>query len=264
MSVVANTTIERSHEGPVRPADLDRAVEKVRHVAERAREPIHHIEVRVKLGSNPTHDRPAVAEATIDVNGRPVRAHTAAPTVPEAVDALIDRLRSRLDRFEDRLHQLHLRDRNAVSEPGEWHHGDIPPARLPWVDLPFDEREVRRTKTFAMTPMSVEEAAFDLDLLDHSFYLFVDEATASDAVISVDEDGSLAIQRSAAVPSPVDPGVVALRHIEVAPSTLTEAEAKEFLDVSGDRFVFFVSARSGRGTVLYRRNDGHYGLISPR
>ena len=40
-------------------------------------------------------------------------------------------------------------------------------------------------------------------------------------------------------------------------------EAEERLDVGHEPFVFFVDAASGRGHVLYRRYDGHYGLIVP-
>ncbi len=46
--------------------------------------------------------------------------------------------------------------------------------------------------------------------------------------------------------------------------TLTVQEAREQLDVSPDPFIFFTNDEDGRGQVLYRRYDGHYGLITPR
>jgi hypothetical protein len=39
-------------------------------------------------------------------------------------------------------------------------------------------------------------------------------------------------------------------------------DAVELLDLSEDRFVFYGDTASGRGQVLYRRYDGHYGLIT--
>lgn len=263
MSVQTSTTIEVSSEGAVQQLELDRAVEKVRSVAERAREPVHHLEVRVQLGSNPTHERPALAEATIDVNGRKVRAHVAAATVGEAVDDLIDRLRARLDRYEDRLHQLHMHGRTGVPGPGEWHHGDLPSSRPPWLDLPVDERDIRRRKTLAMAPMSVDEAAFDLVQLDHIFYLFVDEATGCDATISRVDHGPFELQHATPQRAPVD-SVAEVNLIDAAAPVLSESDAAECLAVSGAPFLFFVSNRNGRGHVLYRRCDGHYGLIGPR
>jgi hypothetical protein len=43
---------------------------------------------------------------------------------------------------------------------------------------------------------------------------------------------------------------------------MTLEDAVELLDLSDDRFVFSRDAASGRGQVLYRRYDGHYGLIT--
>ena len=35
------------------------------------------------------------------------------------------------------------------------------------------------------------------------------------------------------------------------------------LDAGDASFVFFADSATGRGNVLYRRHDGHYGLITP-
>jgi hypothetical protein len=37
----------------------------------------------------------------------------------------------------------------------------------------------------------------------------------------------------------------------------------EVLDLEGGGFLFFREHERGRGAVLYRRYDGHYGLVSP-
>jgi len=41
-------------------------------------------------------------------------------------------------------------------------------------------------------------------------------------------------------------------------------EAIDRLDVGGATFVFFRNAESGQGNVVYRRYDGHYGVVEPR
>ena len=43
---------------------------------------------------------------------------------------------------------------------------------------------------------------------------------------------------------------------------MTEEQAVEHLDLAGDAFVFHLDPGTGRGRVLYRRYDGHYGLIT--
>jgi Sigma 54 modulation/S30EA ribosomal protein C terminus len=44
---------------------------------------------------------------------------------------------------------------------------------------------------------------------------------------------------------------------------LTAREAADRLDHTGLAFVFYADDETGRGTVLYHRFDGHYGLIGP-
>ncbi len=76
------------------------------------------------------------------------------------------------------------------------------------------------------------------------------------------EDGSYRLTR--VNPSDADLGLIAAR-VEVATTpapVLTLDEAIEHLDTGGERHVFFANATTGRGNVLYRRYDGHYGLIT--
>ena len=41
------------------------------------------------------------------------------------------------------------------------------------------------------------------------------------------------------------------------------ADAEALLDEGDEPFVFFAIPGSNRGQVVYRRYDGHYGLITP-
>jgi len=68
------------------------AVDKVRHVAEKVSGPVLYASVALRHLDNPAAVRPARVAALLDVNGRAVRAHSAAPTFSEAIDDLADRL----------------------------------------------------------------------------------------------------------------------------------------------------------------------------
>ena len=46
-----------------------------------------------------------------------------------------------------------------------------------------------RAKRFAMKPMSVEEAVVQMELVDHAFYLFMNEATGDHNVLYRRNDG---------------------------------------------------------------------------
>jgi hypothetical protein len=179
----------------------------------------------------------------------------------EAVDLLEERLRRRLERstrFERNS------SRPDLPKNGEWRHGDLPTQRPEYFERPVDEREVVRHKTFALEPLTCDEAAFDLDLLAHDFYLFTDVDTGADSVIfHADADSHLELMQAAdevrVSPNCAAPVTASSQH----PVEMTVAEAEERLDASHEPFVFFINPETHRGNVIYRRYDGHYGLITP-
>jgi putative sigma-54 modulation protein len=54
---------------------------------------------------------------------------------------------------------------------------------------------------------------------------------------------------------------VKIKNIEYKPMDVEEAVLQ--MDLLSDNFLVFTNARSDRVNVLYRRKDGHYGLIQP-
>ncbi|MEQ7128536.1 sigma 54 modulation/S30EA ribosomal C-terminal domain-containing protein [Actinopolymorpha sp. B11F2] len=192
------------------------------------------------------------------MNGTPVRVMVAARDVWEAADLVEDRLRRRL---------IHLRDRKrtqarrtGIRPAHEWRHGDLPRRLVPHYPRPAAEREVVRRKTFALEPVSAQEAAEQMELLDHDFYVFTDRRTGTDAVVYRREDGRIGLHA---------PPRMQRAHraegqfvVDGPPPVLSELAARQRLDVGGEPFVFYLDADSGRGRVMYWRYDGHYGLIS--
>lgn len=251
-----------STQGNVPPPSKSRAEEKLGHVTAMVREPVLYAEVRLLVDDATVGVRPAVAEATLDINGTPIRAHVAAGDIDAAVDLLEERLKRRIARHEERLHRVGKERHRANGD--EWRHGDLPTQRPEWFDRPIDEREVVRHKTFALEPMTLDEAAFDLDALAHDFYLFTELHTGTDALVSFDDDHGLVLQ----LPDGVEPGPAlegAAVPVRVGPpaSRRSLTAAEEHLDGAGERFVFFIDEGTGRGHVVYHRFDGHYGLITP-
>ena len=55
------------------------------------------------------------------------------------------------------------------------------------------ERQVVRHKTFPVRPMSVEDAALQMELLGHSFFVFVNVETDRTNVIYLRKDGNLGV-----------------------------------------------------------------------
>jgi ribosome-associated translation inhibitor RaiA len=224
--------------------------------------PVLFARLELDAHGDPARERPAFAKAELDVNGRVVRAHSTATTMFEAVDALDARLRERLERETQRRRTEQLRHRDTGEH--EWHHGEYVEPRPPYFPRPVDEREIVRNKSFAFTAMTPDEAAADLEVLDHDFYLFENVETTEDNVIarsSADPGGYDLLEPSATCS--LQESAAPITHSPVRPVPMAVDAAQEALDLSEAPFVFFLESETRRGRVLYRRYDGHYGLIVP-
>jgi hypothetical protein len=231
----------------------------VEHLGTLVQGPVLFARVELSLHDDPARERPAFAKAELDVNGRMVRAHAAAGTRFEAIDQLDTRLRERLERAAHHEADKHLRFRGSAAH--EWRHGEYTPPRSPFYPRPVDEREVVRRKTFSWGAMTPDEAASDLEALDHDFYLFTNLETGEDNVIARSGSSYELFEPSATCA--LHETVVPVTRSTVRPETMNIEEARETLALTDRPFVFFLDRADGRGRVLYRRYDGHYGLLEP-
>jgi ribosomal subunit interface protein len=245
--------------GEVSDHARDVAREKLGALESFVKGPILGARVVLTQEANPRIATPSRADAEVDLQGRIVRARAAAPTMPAAVDEVAERLQRHLRRYVDRLV---ARQREPAQRPiGEWSHRSWFPARPPTFERPAAEREIIRRKTFEFGPMSVDEAADALEDLDHDFFLFHDAETDADAVVYWRDDSLLALIEPRWAASTDDRGPV--REQSRFSSPIELQVAVEAMNAAGHRFLFFEDAATGRGTVIYRRYDGHYGLIEP-
>lgn len=122
---------------------------------------------------------------------------------------------------------------------------------------PVGERQIVRRKTFASEPMTDEQAIWEMRLLDHDFFLYTNADTGEESVVYLRPDGTPALAQvtpASGGPFSVDP--------VPAPVMLIDG-AVERLNLTGEPFLFFVDAQTRRGNVVYRRYDGHYGVLIP-
>ncbi|NXY95902.1 sigma 54 modulation/S30EA ribosomal C-terminal domain-containing protein [Streptomyces sp. BR123] len=245
--------------GPVPHGAAPYAQEKVLTVVDHLSEPVLAARVKLTQALAASVVNPATAQAVVDVNGRPVRAHVSATTMFEAVDLLQERLRARLARVR-RHAGRGLRDGGPVTP---W--SDTPGAaqRPNRHHVPAEERGVVRHKTFLLAPQTPEDAVIDLEAMDHDFWLFTDLVSGHDSVVY--RDTRTGRPRMASL-GPLGPerevaGEFSVSTVPVPASTVAEAARR--LRLTGLPFVFFRDTATGRGSVLYHRYDGHYGLITP-
>jgi len=247
----ATTAIQVTVRGNVRDVDRDYALRKLEYLLPLVHSPVLSGHIVLSWEAEHAPERRALIEIGLDVNGVPVRAHVTSSSMHEAADLVQERLRRRLTQLQDRARTRH-RWPSVVTEQGRVRAGT--PGPRPAM-RPVESREVLRRKTFALRPLSREEAAYEMDLLDHDFYLFTDLETGADSVICHQPGTRPKISDEKG--TDLDEYVVL-----ASPPSLTEAQAIERLDVGGENLVFYRDVEDGRGRVLYQRFDGHYGLIT--
>lgn len=236
------------------PGAEDYAREKIGALGRFVRRPVLYARVRLTSHAGHATDTPVLAQANLDVNGRPVRAQVEGPTAREAIDRLEARLRQRLEHIAE---QWDVRRHGAGSRGASEH-------RPSHIARPAEERQVIKHKSYTLVASTVDEAVQEMTLLDYDFHLFAERSTGQDAVLYRSEPAGwrLALVK----PVEVESLSVADTELTVSPQPapqLSVAGAAERLGLLGLPFVFFADDETGRGCVLYHRFDGHYGLVVP-
>jgi putative sigma-54 modulation protein len=128
-------------------------------------------------------------EITVHLKRHFVKAHACAPEPEAALDLAVDKVGHQVARIKDkRVSRSHPRRRNGN---GLVTNGDAAPES----DDDDEDREARvvKTKRFAAKPMDPSEAALQLQLLGHDFYLFTNSETGRAAVLYRRHDGDLGL-----------------------------------------------------------------------
>jgi ribosome-associated translation inhibitor RaiA len=257
----AAAPIELVKRGEIDDVAVAYALKRVGAVMEQIGAPILLVRVRLTRDNDPRRLRPATAQATFDLNGELIRGQVAADTMTEAIDLLADRLRDQIRHRAERRRARRATGR--VARPGEWRHGDMREARPLFVDRPADEREIVHHKSFAIDPATPDEAAADMEQLDHGFWLFHDLASDADAVIERAPGDGYRLQRARPATAEAGPIAIDLTLVDHEPPKMSLDDAVLQLEDGGQPFVFYIDADTDRGTVIYRRYDGHYGVLTP-
>ena len=129
------------------------------------------IDVNLSVAKNPRIAASQVAEVTIYANGATIRAEEASEHLYASIDLVADKISRQLRKYKER--NFTKKDRTDLSEElGEeldlelldYNLADNRSATLP--------AEVVRTKYFAMSALTIEEAVAQLQLVDHDFYMY--------------------------------------------------------------------------------------------
>ncbi|OBI33701.1 integrase [Mycobacterium sp. E1386] len=233
---------------------------KIGELGRLTHEPVLHAHVRLAEHGDPAVARRVIAQANLDVNGRPVRAQVEGTTAREAIDRLEARLRRQLERAAEHWEAK----RGGVPRPQEWRHETEPNHRPKYFPRPESERRIMRHKSYSLPTCTVEEAALEMEQLDYDFHLFTEEGTRQDSVLY--REGPTEYRLAQVNPGSADELAPFEMPLTISPQPaprLDVQQAIERIGLLGLPFLFFVDTARDRGSVLYHRYDGHYGLIAP-
>jgi putative sigma-54 modulation protein len=164
-----------------------------------------HAEVTFFEERNPRIAKSEWCEVTLHGHGHHVRAKASAIDSQSAVDLVVDKLAIQLSKLKDKVvtkshdrhhhygrrDEAHNRGGVALLEP------DLETFVAPEGEAP-NTAQLVKTKQFVVSPLSVEDAALKMDLLQHDFYLFTSAETGRSSVIYRRDDGNLGLIEAAA------------------------------------------------------------------
>jgi ribosomal subunit interface protein len=129
-------------------------------------------------------------EITARGRGPVVRGEACADSFYSALDSAVVRLESRLRRGKDRrkVHYgektpVSLAEATAVAPPPEKSLNHIEPDLQDGGDNDHEPGRVVRTKEHQATPMSVDDALYEMELVGHDFFLFYDKQSERPSVV---------------------------------------------------------------------------------
>jgi ribosomal subunit interface protein len=155
---------------------------------------IIRVEVLLEKEARPREpDRTVRVELTAKSKGPVVRAEAAAEDKMAALDLALDKMAAQMRRAADRkkvhrgqhkpesLGQAMARTSAPVSEGGDDEH--VAERKVGPVTVTGDGPLVVREKSHAAAPMTLEQALYEMELVGHDFYLFVDKESEKPSVV---------------------------------------------------------------------------------
>jgi ribosomal subunit interface protein len=155
---------------------------------------IMRVHVEVDCEPNPRqHDRAVRLELTAFSKGPVIRAEAAAEDKMGALDLALDKMAAQMRKAADRK-RIH-RGRHApvsvgqaladapVASSEEQPEDSVTERRVGPIAVTGDGPLVVREKTHSAVPMTLDQALYEMELVGHDFYLFVDKENERPAVV---------------------------------------------------------------------------------
>jgi putative sigma-54 modulation protein len=149
---------------------------------------ISDAKIEVRRSSARSQARSVVAQMTLSTGKYTLRGQDQGVNLFAAVDAVTDVVDRQIRRLKGKVNRS-SKTRKAARSSGQ---AEMPaPDAMDQALVGTDEEpgELVRTKRFSMTPMGIEDATLQMELLDHSFFFYFSADTEKYAVAYRRKDG---------------------------------------------------------------------------
>jgi putative sigma-54 modulation protein len=135
------------------------------------------VELELRVERNPSISANQVAEVTVWTKGPTLRVTEASTDMKASIDQLTEKLLRQVEHYRAKRRRKQIRG-NGTPPGGS-------------MSIPDEETgpQIVKTKQFSMKPMSAEEAALQLDLVGHDFFVFRSDESGEVNVIYRRKDG---------------------------------------------------------------------------
>lgn len=178
---------------------------------------VTRMELEITEEKNPRVADSHVAEATVWTKGKALRAREASHDVFASIDLVADKLARQVKKYHDKRvqyrhggghgHDQKDRWKGALQENGNG-SGSLPEGYEFETFTTEDgmartgsQLRIVKTKQFSLGPMSPEEAAEQMSLVGHDFFVFVNDETHDTCVLYKRSDGQFGLIEPTAVDS---------------------------------------------------------------
>ncbi len=142
----------------------------------------HILEVIVTLSVEKNRQ---IVEATLQASRALIRAEEETDDMYASIDKVADKLERQIRKYKEKYFQK--------PHPGSERKGLVNEGVNIEDSEPEKIAKIVKTKRFAIKPMSVEEAAMQMDLLGHNFFVFANDNTNKVNVLYKRKDGNFGL-----------------------------------------------------------------------
>jgi putative sigma-54 modulation protein len=144
---------------------------KIKDRVQKFLDKITKVEVEISLEKNPSINLNNLIEVTLFAAGTVIRATDSGKDAFEAIDKVSSKIDRQIKRYKNKIIQKSRKQNSNTMEN---------------VDIEKEEEKLQsivRTKTFAIKPMTPEEATLQMELLGHDFFLFINSENNKASVV---------------------------------------------------------------------------------